>query len=301
MFKNMLNMFKIRFSLTPQSALLIKAQETHDPVLPDMCFVRVNTPYGESIYIPGSSLKGVFRSTAEALLRTVGREVCNSVEAKEMCPALERKQKKSEKLPYYEHCDACKIFGSQDMASRAEFTDLMPYEEADSEDVKKEKIEMLSKYTNVRPGISINRSTGKVEHGPFEMEILTGGYLYGSLIVKNYELWQLGLLIYIMDMANEGLIKFGYAKSRGLGRVKIDIKEVEILQYGPLKNVNISGVGTVKEVAEKYKLKEEKPIDFKGKVEETPFMKRYKISSQDFGVIKDELIERWNRYLEGKL
>jgi len=301
MFRVIYNKAKISYKLSPETALLIKSQETMDPSLPDMSFVRIFSPWGETIYIPGSSIKGVFRSTSEAILKTFGKNVCSSVEPKENCASEDNKKTKDipkdDKLPYKFYCAACKTYGSIEMAGRVCFSDLYPWEENDNENERKKKIEELLKYTSVRPGVAIDRKKGNVKKGPFEMEILTGGSLYGSITFTNYQLWQVGMVLKVVEMAKDGLVKFGYAKSRGPGRVNIEIKRMEFLQTGPLLNKSLSGVGEIEHLREKYGLVAGDEIPgLTG--ENDGLFKIFKIEGDDKKEIIEKLINKFKEFLK---
>src|SRR5438067_979243 len=81
-----LNEATLDLELRPSSPLLIKSGEAGevslDPLLPDMNFVRTRRPdRGEEVYVPGSSLRGVLRSHAERLLRSVRMDLaCNPLQ-----------------------------------------------------------------------------------------------------------------------------------------------------------------------------------------------------------------------------
>jgi CRISPR-associated RAMP protein (TIGR02581 family) len=303
MFKRLYNKAKISYKLSPETALLIKSQETIDPALPDMSFVRMSTPWGETIYIPGSSIKGVFRATSEAILKTFGKKVCNSVEPRENCGGKEKKNehniKEDEKLPYKFHCWACKTYGSTEMAGRVCFSDLYPWEENDAVEKRKQKVLYLLEYTSIRPGVSIDRKKGNVKAGPFEMEILTGGELFGSITFTNYQLWQVGMILKVIEMANDGLVKFGYAKSRGPGRVKIDITGMEFLQTGPLLDKPLSGTGEIENLRKEYGLVDNDSIPDYLNGEEDGIFKKFKIGKEDKNII-DNLIKKFKEFLEKK-
>ena len=102
-----------------------------------------------------------------------------------------------------------------------------------------------------RPGIAIDRQSGKPRGGAvFEMEILTGGAFHATLTASNYQLWQLGLLQLVVDEMNNGEQKLGYAKSRGLGLVKVEPVNLVVEQFGPLaKGTDLKGIGAVPALA----------------------------------------------------
>ena len=69
MFSRQLNQIRIDLSLTPRAPLLIRSgRKGADPTRPELECVRTEWGGVKSVYIPGSSLKGVMRSHAERLL-----------------------------------------------------------------------------------------------------------------------------------------------------------------------------------------------------------------------------------------
>jgi len=72
MHKTRFNTLSLAYTITPKSPLLIKSGGlASDPSLPDMQFVRTFiVGKGETLYLPGTSLKGVFRGYVERVLRT---------------------------------------------------------------------------------------------------------------------------------------------------------------------------------------------------------------------------------------
>ena len=244
MFKNLYNLATLSVSLKPESALLVKGAEAPDPIAPDMAFIRMRTPKGNTVFIPGSSIKGVIRSLSEALLRSLPQQagippICDASDPRTLCSdtqKTEKEKKEGKKLPYERHCLACRTFGSTDLAARVAFSDFMP---TDSR---------VMDYLTERPGVSIDRKTGIVKHGPFQMEVLTRqGRFQGTITLTNYQLWQLGLVLWALDLMDEGVIKLGFAKSRGPGWVHPRVEKVAIRQFGPLAQAFLAGVGLVEE------------------------------------------------------
>jgi CRISPR-associated protein Csm3 len=246
MFKTTYNMMKLKVKITPQTPLLVASGKTFDVTRPDIQFIRIVTRQGETIYIPGSSLKGVLRGGTEALLGEDDRwktKICCTSE--KMCHDLYRSKKDyKNKLPYKYHCPVCRMFGSGDLASRLEIADVFPFDLDDPDEKKKEKIDALQAMVTSRSGIKIDRKTGKTSPGAlFQYEILGGGELFGELTFTNYELYQPGLLFMLFDLSNEGFLRYGHSKSRGLGVLNFDIQSIKILQMGKLKGKTLKGVG----------------------------------------------------------
>ncbi len=254
MFKTTHNMMKLRVKITPKTPLLVASGKTMDVTRPDIEFIRINTAEGETVYIPGSSLKGVLRAGLEALLSEQDKltpAVCSASE--KMCHELpENKEKKGNrnKLPYNEHCPVCRLFGSGDMAARLEIADVFPYCLDDSPAEKKSKIQTTKGLMSARSGIKIDRKTGKTKGGAlFQYEILGGGELFGEFTFTNFALYQPGLLFMLFDLSAEGFLRYGHSKSRGLGVLDFSVDFIKIIQTGKTEDKTIKGIGTV----EKYR------------------------------------------------
>ncbi|RLG42855.1 MAG: hypothetical protein DRO01_00710 [Thermoproteota archaeon] len=229
MHKTRYNALRLRVQIRPKGPLLIKAGGiSADPALPDMQFVRTYHPeLGETVYIPGSSLKGVVRGFVEKALRTWDdrqswRWACSTFEEKDKSPKegnCPQRIKHAEKVEnrslntaeiYAKSCGACRIFGHTRLRGRLSFTDFFPVEEV---------------RTEIRYGVAISRLTHAVAHGPFEMEVAVSGAFQGTLVLENFEIWQLGLLITALEAMNLGLLKVGFGKNRGFGEVEARIVE----------------------------------------------------------------------------
>lgn len=219
--------FKLR--LQPRTPLLVKAgrsgEEALDPTLPDMSFVRTNRPdrAEPEVYLPGASLRGVLRSHAEKLLRSVRAGLaCDPTQTGEgghLGKACFAGQANTEKIDgpeaYNRSCHACRLFGNTALAGRARVGDLY---------LDGSRAPLLER----RYGVAIDRVTGAVAQGPFELEILTDAVFTGQLNVRNFTLGQLGLLAAALLDLSDGLVPMGYGKSRGLGRVKLTFDELGV-------------------------------------------------------------------------
>lgn len=230
MHKRLWNALKLEFELQPKAPLLIKAgasTTSPNPSLPDMQFVRTATPKGETVFIPGSSLKGVFRGFTEKVLRTVDR-ACDPF-SMEACGRRLSAEEDTAKI-YRESCRACKIYGHTRLRGRLSFTDAFP-----TGAVK----------TETRYGVAISRLTNAVAVGPFEMEVLVAGTFSGSLVLENFEVWQLGLLALTLQALNEGMVKVGFGKNRGLGEVHLQVKRavLEMARKNGIAPSELWGVG----------------------------------------------------------
>ncbi len=254
MHKTRYNTLHLTLAISPRGPLLVKAGGVSaNPTLPDMQFVRTgHATLGETVYIPGSSLKGVLRDFIEKALRTIDphpdkpgpqhhqdwKWACATFEAKKEekrertkwnCPQfLKELESTGEKLGpskvYAHSCGACRIFGHTRLRGRVSFTDLFPTEQVTTE---------------IRYGVAISRLTHAVAHGPFEMEVAVSGTFEGRLILENYEIWQLGLLASALEAMNQGLVKVGFGKNRGFGEVEVKVKEVRMDEVAPISDISV--------------------------------------------------------------
>ena len=235
MFKTIRNFHKFFLKVTPKTALHIGAGDPDiSPVASDMTFTRIKTPYGTTMYLPGSSFKGVFRSDSEALLDALNKETCKLMSGKKKdkdCgnnDVFKNKEEIAEEV-YPKVCPACKTFGNMKMASVVRFEDFFPYKSEETDEIKANKVNEIEKYIAIRNGIKIDRLTGStVKNALFDFEVLSGGEFFGNLILKNPEIWQVLLINKTIDSINSGYIKIGGKKSRGLGQIKLEIEKLEI-------------------------------------------------------------------------
>lgn len=250
MFSKLYNQARLMYRLEPVSGLLVRSgREPADPTRPDMEFIRtwveVAGDLREVPFLPGSSVKGVVRSHAERVLRTLGLHCCD--------PTGDSCGRNEEVKGYKEHCYACRTFGSTKLAARMRFSDALPWAPHASDEERKQGAAALT--VEVRPGNVVDRRRGSSKNF-FEMEVLTAGAFYGEITVRNYQLWQLGLLAVVLRDINEGFQRVGGLKSRGLGRVKLIVEDLRLEQHGPLATDErtLRGIGALGELVEEYDL-----------------------------------------------
>ena len=99
------------------------------------------------LYIPASTLKGIWRHACEAIARSQGHFVCNSPLPQNMCPRTEEElQDQNTDSVQDKHCVICQIFGSPKRESRIFVSDLKP------------DIDLGIETTVNRSGVTINRN-----------------------------------------------------------------------------------------------------------------------------------------------
>ncbi len=289
------NALELGIRLTIKSPLLIKSGGiSTNPSLPDMQFVRTFVNGAESIYVPGSSLKGIFRSYVEKVLRTKkGHEgACDIVEKEKSCnKKLEEIEKtlkdkegrdiKSEEI-YKESCRTCKIFGNTRLKSRASITDAYP-----SGEIK----------TETRHGVAISRLTHAVAQGPFDMEVAVSGTLCSKIYLENFEMWQLGTVALAIKGLNDGLIRIGFGKNRGFGEVAVNVETVQFTLASDVPPAEIWGVGksVSKEIMNNYGFVSSDAIIIKAKpdkIDDDIIYRIRKYSSDSWDEISSESLSK---------
>lgn len=257
MLKKMMNHAVVDFTISPIDPMLIKSgQATVSGV--DMSFVRTYRHGSPEPFIPGSSLKGVIRSYAEKICRSLkdtpvpvclpyldpykpNTVVHNGEKNQAACGARMKhfiglnKKKNLDDLTiptpdvYKISCPACKMFGSHYFIGRVSTSDgYLTEEYSDGKFIKSGK-HLLEN----RDGVAIDRLTGGTAAGAkYDLEVLTKGDFGTRIEIHNFERWQLGLIGLVMRDMCDGLIRIGMAKSRGLGRIEAKINRFEVSYFG---------------------------------------------------------------------
>jgi CRISPR-associated RAMP protein (TIGR02581 family) len=203
----------------------------------DNRFVRTDRRRGREPFVPGSSLKGVLRQRAERLARTVGQGCCDPFAAsgdtpgdREMSCSARIEEKRQRALEdeergltgaevYRTACPVCRLFGCLGLASRIQVTDGYLIEEPG---------ELPS-----RDGVGIDRRRGGArEKVKFENEVLEQGTFCAHLRLRNFELWQLGTLAYLLDDLAAGRIRLGHGTHRGMGKISAEIDKAWLTYFG---------------------------------------------------------------------
>lgn len=195
--------------------------------------IRVNLSGRLVPYIPGGSLKGVFRSAAVPLVKLKGLSVCTGLSG-ETCmdqkspefggasllnkiqEVMKREgSRKAIELFHEKACLLCKVFGSPSFTGHVEFDDAYPIGENG---------EVLDVAVGVRTGIAINRRTGAVyREALYQVEYVEPGARFRfSMRATNLPNYALGLLAKIVRMLNEGWVRVGGFKTRGFGEVAVE-------------------------------------------------------------------------------
>jgi CRISPR-associated protein Csm3 len=240
MFRKSLNRAVIRIRIETVTPLLIRAGTSGlHPAAADLTCVRTrHVRFGSTVYIPGSSLKGVVRSAAEAAVRghhfgRAGGKVVGACEdpldtGNKSCGRRTDEGDVSSAEIHKGHCLACRTFGSLAMKGRASPRDLFPWSEfGESDYAPGGKNQQQANDLELRHGVAIDRLTGSVKHGPFDQELVPAGVCFwGDVALENYQVWQLGLLAEAFAQINDGIAQLGSSKSRGLGVARLHVEHI---------------------------------------------------------------------------
>lgn len=193
--------------------------------------------------IPGSSIKGVLRSTVESLLRGANRDRATHLWA---CDPLSERTDRERACGYHKsgeqpstdtsgYCAACRIFGSRRVASHVRFSDALIPKAKRSGRIPVE----------TRDGVAIDRDL-RVAYGvaKYDFEVVSPGTQFDlEVFIENPEDWLMGLLVVGFEQIAEGFSALGGFTSRGLGRVEIAwsemgrVRATDLLAGKPMETV----------------------------------------------------------------
>jgi CRISPR-associated RAMP protein (TIGR02581 family) len=219
------NRLTIEGTLAAQTAMRIGAGRATEPVGTDLPVVRDGQ--GRP-FIPGSSLKGVIRTTAEQIARAAAGPsgACLPTgDDEDQCitkSMLAEAQKQAAKERwndehwanwYWDHsCLTCQTFGSTRLASHVKVKDLAV-----------DQITWFDQF-QVRDGVAIDRDKGTVaEKKLYDYEVVPAGVGFKlEIVVENAEEWQWGMVWLSLQPFLAGNGAVGGFTSRGLGWTKLE-------------------------------------------------------------------------------
>ena len=231
MYKVAYNRALLRYRIETVTPLLIRSGLASLESVVDLECVRTrHAALGPSVYIPGSSFKGVVRSAAESFVRSRsygGVDGACDPFSKSGCGSHKSDGPTHE--VHKQHCLACRLFGSLRMKGRASLRDLHPWSGSGAALSEGEQRNFdRANGVEIRHGVGIDRITGATHGGAkFEMEVVPSGVtFYGETSLENYQIWQLGLLFSAFDEVDDGFAQLGSTQSRGLGVARIHLDAI---------------------------------------------------------------------------
>jgi len=221
-------------------------------------------------FIPGSSLKGAFRAAVSRIAPNLGLEACDVFGDDDFCLSPQKGQKNKDYLavrrflglgvpssgggtdadearealrrfghedwigkPLIEDhllvlleenlCPVCRVFGSPFYAAKARFDDL--------------PVRDWFEVTEIRDGVGIDRDSERaVENIKFDFEVVPAGTSFQfGLTVENPTDQDLGLIAIGLREMQEGMVRLGGIRSRGLGQCRLALESVQYLDFGDVK------------------------------------------------------------------
>src|SRR5579859_1751810 len=238
MLKALVNEARLHLDIITTGPLLVKTGYA-TVIGADMAPVQTFRNGQQEVYLPGSSLKGVFRSHLEKIICSIksgvacypfwGNEAQDSDlleqrqrDYRDSCSGrfVQRTRDEDERkrleertdLVYQDCCPVCRLFGSTGFIGRVAIGDAY----LTSKSIKEQ-----------RDGVGIDRLTGGASHGAkFELEVVSPGVTFETDIhLRNFEIWQLGMLFVALQDMQDELIRIGSGRSRGLGKVTAQISD----------------------------------------------------------------------------
>jgi CRISPR/Cas system CSM-associated protein Csm3 (group 7 of RAMP superfamily) len=291
MFRRSYNRALLHIKLTTVTPLLIRAGDTGlSPTASDLSCVRTHHGvHGRTVYIPGSSLKGVTRQAAEASVRGTkfhGIEgACDPLSRDQSCWSRveEHRRKQSTAKTYADLCLACRTFGSLALKGHTSVRDLFPWDDRSATAFAESTANAsAANRVEIRHGVAIHRITGSVEHGPFDQEIVPAGVsFWGEIAIENFQMWQFGLVARAIDELDSGFARLGSGTTRGLGEVRA---VTESIVYEQVFNAQSSpaGIGVLATPEEKkhYQLITENPLSLNDPSEQRGLSRRFVVTDR---------------------
>jgi len=221
----------MRGAVEPLTPLHIGWQRSFDLVSSDAPVIK--DPAGNP-FIPGSSFKGILRSFIEGFLSGAGINVCHVTDNNEADWCVKTDMWDDREFVLRNACPVCTLFGSSFMGSKLKIKDML---------VKKE--EWHEAFLRIRDGIAIDRESKTTKHqGKYDFEVVSPGIqfnmeIYGDNLTEEEK----GMIFSAFQLISRGFGSIGGSTSRGTGKIKITVQEIEILdpkkffvQYSKDKN-----------------------------------------------------------------
>lgn len=169
--------------------------------------------------IPGSSVKGVVRSTVEAMLHQAEGD-------DKICVPMACAPKDRNRRPILPHgrkedcggledaCSACQMFGNTGLKGKVNFHDAMPDPEKGAP-------------TITRTHVALTRDTGTAApQSLMNMETVPNGAEFkGSVALVNPEPWMVGAIIHALNLLPS--LGIGAKKTSGYGQLKVETADPE--------------------------------------------------------------------------
>lgn len=237
MLKRLVNEALFTLTITTTGPLLVKSGYA-TLTGPDMTPVLTYRSGRAEVFIPGSSLKGVVRSHIEKVVRTLrpneivvadpfkreGPDQSVGYWLQERKDALKKQNRELDNATAYADSDpAARLFGSNFYSGRVSIGDAYLAPESPG-----------PRPTEQRDGVGIDRLTGGAyPRAKFELEVVAAGTIFRTdVLLRNFECWQLGAVLLVVQDLEDELLRIGSGGSRGLGAVRGTVSEIRTHHLG---------------------------------------------------------------------
>lgn len=193
-----------KITATVDTALCIGDSGVSSGTLADKTTVKTSDG---RLYIPASTLKGIWRHACEAIARGQEHFVCNSPRAETMCPEA--------------HCVICQLFGAPTLAAKIFLSDLVA------------ETDLAAQSTEIRNGVTINRQRGTAEEQRLyftETSLSHAGIAFSGDVTLANQVTE--AQIELLKAGLQAIHAIGTGKSRGLGWLNIEHEEKEAPETG---------------------------------------------------------------------
>jgi CRISPR/Cas system CSM-associated protein Csm3 (group 7 of RAMP superfamily) len=250
-------------------------------------------------YVPGSSIRGAWRSYLERWLRGIDPEeprVCDPFQEKKTeqfysCSHLLSDRKTA--IPAYANsCPVCRLFGNTMQGSRISISDA-------------DRVAGTGSLVS-REHINIRRDNQQVKTppGPFRFLALQGAEFACNVKVRNFELIQVALAMEILKAMHAQYILLGSGKNKGYGAVALlSTFSATATHVGAEPKQELRGIGEHAAcdaaMRERYGLIAGKAVNLpQGKAwqKETPWRWSVKLTYPELSQISDGILSQINNY-----
>jgi len=246
LFDRFQNQTRIRAILEMQTALSVGSRGSLEPTGTDLPVMKGPDSLP---FIPGSSIKGAVRALAERILRTWDKrpdlwacdlfdDPCVTAGDKDQlmrdaeAEYPDRVEQVFSNKVWQASCTACRLFGSPWFAGRVAFKDafLLNGDE-------------LPVITQIRDGVGIDRDLGAARTGvKYDFEVVVPGARFGlEILTENVEDWELGFLLTVLRLWEEGNLALGGKVTRGPGWGKLADIQLQRLDQNTLLDYLLQG------------------------------------------------------------
>jgi CRISPR/Cas system CSM-associated protein Csm3 (group 7 of RAMP superfamily) len=301
MFKQQLNQARIDLSITPRGPMLIRSGRTGaDPTRPDLEWVRTTIDGRSSVYIPGSSLKGVMRAHAERLLLSEELAITPTFPDR---THRGFKQDTPGDQAYAGTCPLGRTFGTLSVKGRVGVTDHTPGgHEAPGSPARLAEIDRANAVEQ-RNGVAIDRLLGSAKGGAlYDQEVVVQGRFDGRIVLRNFQLYQLALVLLVLRDLDAGYVQIGSGTSRGNGWVAAEVRRIVIeSRRGKSGAGKLAGAGAIGQGLADYQLFSNDEIELPAGITAQPRLvwDQVELSTGQVDSLAETLVEQvWLGFLE---